>query len=259
MPGDKLAVWATHLLADLDALRPWQSFVPPEGLPLDQAYALQGEVARLRVARGERVIGYKVGCTSRTIQDQLGIGEPIFGRVFDTGSVSNGARLAHAGFASLAIEGELAIRLSRDLPRGSLLDEEYMEAIESVFPVIELHHYDLPVHGQPAAALIASGGIHAGLVLAEQEITCSGQVPLVSELDVAINDRTVGSTREPWTMGGPAATLRWLTGRLAEWDLELQRGQVILTGSALPLFRVEPGSRVVVHTRPLGTSCVAID
>jgi 2-keto-4-pentenoate hydratase len=259
MPGAELSVWATHVLADLDALRPWRSFVPPDGTPLDQAYDLQGEVARLRVARGERVIGYKVGCTSRSIQDQLGIREPIFGRVFDTGCVSNGSRLAHARFASLAIEGELAIRLSRDLPRGPLSDEEYIEAIESVFPVIELHHYDLPVHGQPAAALIASGGMHAGLALPEQKMTCSGDVPIVHELDVAIDDRTVGTTREPWTMGGPSATLRWLTGRLAEWDLQLHRGQVILTGSALPLFRVEPRCQVVARARPLGMSSVAID
>jgi 2-keto-4-pentenoate hydratase len=259
MPGAELSVWATHLLSDFDALRPWRSFVPPDGLPLDQAYALQGEVARLRVARGERVIGYKVGCTSRSIQDQLGIREPIFGRVFDTGCVSNGSRLAHARFASLAIEGELAIRLSRDLPRGPLLDEDYIEAIESVFPVIELHHYDLPVPGPPAAALIASGGMHAGLVLSEQEMMCSHGVPIVNELDVAIDDRTVSTTREPWTMGGPSATLRWLTRRLAEWDMQLQRGQVILTGSALPLFRVEPGCRVVARARPLGMSSAAID
>ena len=217
---------ARQMLADYDARTPghWTG-----DLTTAQAYALQAEIARLRERRGERVIGYKVGCTSRAIQEQLGIREPIFGRIFDTGCFPAGSRLSHARFANLAIEGELAIRLSRDLPGRSLSDEEYTGAIGSVFPVIELHHYVLPANGPPLAALIASGGMHAGLVLRVRETTCSGRVPVVPELEVTINDRVVGMTREPWTMGGPAATLRWLTARLAEWGLQLRRGQVILT------------------------------
>ena len=81
----------------------------------------------------------------------------------------------------------------------------------------------------------------------------------MSELDVAINDRIAGKTTEPWTMGDPAATLRWLTARLAERGLHLLAGQVILTGSALPLFAVEPGSRVVAEAHPLARSSVQID
>src|SRR5437763_11739499 len=131
MSPDELAARAGRLLADFDSIRPWRSFAPHDGLTPGEAYSLQAEVARLREDRGERVIGYKVGCTSRAIQDQLGIREPIFGRVFDTGCIPAGSRLAHARFASLAIEGELAIRLSRDLPCGSLSDEESIEAIGS--------------------------------------------------------------------------------------------------------------------------------
>jgi 2-keto-4-pentenoate hydratase len=259
MSRDELAVWARHLLADFDSLTQWRSFVPADELTIEQAYALQGEVARLRQDRGERIIGYKIGCTSRAIQDQLGIREPIVGRLFDTNGFPAASRLGHARFANLAIEGELAIRLSRNLPRDPLSDEAYIGAVDSVFPVIELHHYILPVNRHPAVPLIASGGMHAGLVLAEQETTCSDGVPVVRELDVAINDHIAGKTTKPWTMGGPATTLRWLTARLAEWGLQLLQGQVILTGSALPLFPVEPGSRVVAEARPLGRSSVEID
>jgi 2-keto-4-pentenoate hydratase len=259
MDRDDLAAWARHWLDDHDALRPWRTFAPPAGMTTEQAYALQGEVARRREDRGERIIGYKIGCTSRAIQDQLGIREPIFARVFDTGFFAAGSRLGHARFANLAIEGELAIRLSRDLPHGPLSDEESIEALASVFPVIELHHYVLPAGEPSVAALIASGGMHAGLVLADQETAAPGRVPMVSELEVAIDDDLAGMTTDPWTMGGPAATLRWLAARLADWDLSLRRGQVILTGSALPLFPVRPGSRVIAEARPLGRSSVTIE
>jgi 2-keto-4-pentenoate hydratase len=259
MSRDELAIWACHLLADFDSLRPWRSFVPPEDLTPEQVYALQGEVARLREDRGERIIGYKIGCTSRVIQDQLGIREPIIGRVFDTNSFPAASRIGHARFANLAIEGELAIRLSQDLPSGPLSDEEYLGSVESIFPVIELHHYVLPMNSHPVVPLIASGGMHAGLVLAVRETTCSDGVPVVTELDVVINDRITGKTSQPWTMGGPATTLRWLAARLTGWGLQLLPGQVILTGSALPLFPVGPGSRVVAEARPLGRSSIEID
>jgi 2-keto-4-pentenoate hydratase len=258
MPVD-LDEQARRMLADYDDRTPGERSGGPVGLSTVEAYALQAEIARLRERRGETVIGFKVGCTSREIQMQLGVEEPIFGRLFDTGCHPCGVRLLSARYAKPAIEGELAIRLSRDLPRESLTDDEYTAAIESVFPVIELHHYVLPRDGSPLAALIASGGMHAGLVLAERETTCSGPVPPVEELDVTINDRLVGATREPWTMGGPAATLRWLTARLAESGLQLRRGQVILTGSPLPLFPVGPGSRVVAGGRPMGRSSAEID
>ncbi len=250
---------AQRMLADYDSRTPGHSIGEPLNLKTAEAYALQAEIARLREQRGERVIGYKIGCTSRPIQVQLGVMEPIFGRLFDTECHPSGVRLPSARYANLAIEGELAIRLSQDLPRRPLSDEEYTGAIGSVFPVIELHHYVLPQDGPPLAALIASGGMHAGLVIAVQETTCSGQVPTVKELDVTINDRLVGTTREPWTMGGPATALRWLTARLAERGLHLRRKHVILTGSALPLFPVKPGSRVVAEACPLGMSLVEID
>ncbi len=254
MQEDELTTWAARVLDDFDNRQPWRSFVPPAGFSLEQAYGLQSEVARLREERGERVVGYKVGCTSRTIQDQLGIREPIFGRIFDTGCVPARSRLAHSRFVNPAIEGELALRLAYDLPcePGLLTDSACSEAIATVFPVIELHNYVLPVPAalaaSAAAALIVSGGMHAGVVLPDHETPFSATTCSVDGLDVAIDGRIVGTTEAPWTMASPAATLRWLATRLAVSGLPLHRGQIILTGSALPLFPVEPGEEIVVRT-----------
>ena len=86
-----------------------------------------------------------------------------------------------------------------------------------------------------------------------------GRSPDGDGAHVTIDDRVVGTTREPWTMGHPAASLRWLGGCPAEQGLRLRRGQVILTGSALPLFPVGPSGRVVAEARPLGMGGVAFD
>src|SRR5215831_4919908 len=124
MSDDEIRGRAELLLGDMDALRPGHSFVPPRTMPTREAYHLQEEVVRLRERRGERVIGYKIGCVSPVIQAQLGADRPIFGRVFDTGCFPPGSRLSHARSADLAIEGELAIRLARDVSGSTLTNDD---------------------------------------------------------------------------------------------------------------------------------------
>jgi hypothetical protein len=75
--------WASRQLADYDACHPGTLFAEPLVLEASQAYALQSAVAELRRRRGERIIGYKVGCTSPTIRAQLGIDHCVTGRLYD--------------------------------------------------------------------------------------------------------------------------------------------------------------------------------
>src|SRR5262249_54078159 len=126
---------AQVMLADYDARTPGQLFAQPLDLAISEAYALQGQVARLREERGEHIIGYKVGCTSQAIQGQLGIDQPIYGRLFANECFPSGARLSYAAYANLAIEGELALRLAGDLPDSPRTDDAYVQAVETIFSV----------------------------------------------------------------------------------------------------------------------------
>jgi len=247
---------ARRMLADFDARTPNQVFGEPVDFTTEQAYALQTAVARLREQRGERVIGYKVGCTSRAIQRQLGIGEPIFARVFDSGCFLSGARLSCSRFANLAVEGELAVRLGQDVSARSAGADEPKAAVGSIFPVIELHHYVLHSPQPSLAELIASGGMHAGFVLAEQEIEVG--LPDLESLSVWIDDEQIGTASGAEVAELAVRSVGWLADRLAEEGLTLTRDQVVLTGSLLPLFTLRPGSRVVTALVPLGRSSAVI-
>lgn len=247
---------ARRMLADYDARTPGQVFVEPLDLTTAQAYAVQAEVARLREARGEKVIGYKVGCTSPAVQQQLGIGEPIFARIFDTGCLPCGAQLSYRHYANLAVEGELAVRLGRALSATSAGVDECRAAIASAFPVIELHHYVLRSPPPALAELIAGGGMHAGFVLAEEGPEVG--LPLLESLSVWIDDRRRDRVAGADVMGLAVRSVCWLADRLAEKGLTLTRGQVVLTGSLLPLYTLRPGSRVVAEAAPLGRSSVVV-
>jgi 2-keto-4-pentenoate hydratase len=250
---------ALRMLADYDARTPGQSLGEPLDLTTAQAYALAAEIARLREERGEKVIGYKVGCTSKPIQLQLGVNEPIFGRLWDTECHPSGEHLSAARYANLAVEGEMAVRLSRDLPMGPLSAAECREAIAEVFPVIELHHYVLPGAWPAGQWLIASNGLHAGFVSGDVRTRCSAPATMVYRLSIRINEVVVGAVEDAASLTCPVESPRWLAGRLAQLGLSLCKGQVILTGSPMKLYPVSRGSRIVVEAPPLGASYVAID
>ncbi|MFI5458054.1 MAG: 2-keto-4-pentenoate hydratase [Isosphaerales bacterium] len=259
MDNEEIQRLAIRQLADYDARTPGLRLARPLELTIAQAYALQSEVAYLREQRGEKVIGYKIGCTSQAVQEQLGIAQPIFGRLYDSECHRTGVRLSVGCYANLAVEGEMAVRLSRDLPSSPLSEKEYLDAVDTLFPVIELHHYVLRNGKTSCTELIANNGMHGGFVLAEYETRCRGEVIRVGNLTVRIDEVEMGVVTEPWTMGGPSASLRWLAGRLAEFGLRLLRGQVVLTGSPLRLFPVGPCTRIVVDAWPLGQSVAEID
>ncbi len=157
---------AARQLRDYDARTPGTVFAEQFSLSEEEAYAIQSEVCRLREQRGELVVGYKIGCTSPGIQQQLGIDHPVFGRLFEGERWPSGISLSSSRFAGLAIEGELAVRLACDLSDEKLSDVKILEAIESVFAVIELHNF-VCRRGEPSVEeLIANNAIHAGFVYA---------------------------------------------------------------------------------------------
>ncbi len=250
MAATELGHVAQDLLSDYDARTPGQRLAQTPEPTLTEAYTLQGEVAQLRACRGEKVIGYKVGCTSPAIRAQLGVAEPIFGRLFASDCFPCGVSLAQTSYANLAVEGEVAVSLARDLPETALPDQDWRDAIAAVFPVIELHHYVLHPKWSPAAWLIASNGLHAGFVLPEEPAACPQRAPAEARLRVEINGVAVGAA----PVLSPLPSLRWLASRLAACGLALTRGQIILTGSALPLYPVAAGSTIVVDAPPLGQS-----
>jgi len=134
---------------------------------------MQRGVKELRVARGERVVGYKVGCTSPAVRANLGISEAVHGCLWDTEQYRHGSVLRASQFyrGRLGVEGELGVWVvsttsgkgGEEKPSASVLPPaEWLVEYE---PIIELHHYAFD--GEPkerAFELIARNAIHAGVV-----------------------------------------------------------------------------------------------
>ncbi len=160
----RVGEWASRQLADYDAHNPGSVFAEGVVLSVAQGYELQAAVAELRRHRGERIIGYKVGCTSPKIRAQLGIDHCVTGRLYDSERHASGAALSRSKYANLAIEGELAVELSREPTESDSPGVGVPACVARVIPVIELHHHVMRGERPSAGELIAHSAIHAGFV-----------------------------------------------------------------------------------------------
>ena len=232
-----LAGLAARQWGDYCAREPGTCFADP-GFTLDlrQAYELQDAVSALRVADGDRVIGYKVGCTGPGATAQFGMAGPIRDYLYESEVRRSGTSLDAADFSQLAIEGEMAVRIGED------------GEISTMFPVIELHHFVFRAPRKTLVELVANNGLNAGVILPDDGwLPPSPDSMGGASLSVQIGDRYVGSG-ELWPLpGGPDASLDWLRHHLFEFGLTLSSGEMVLAGTPLGLYPVVPGDTVTVN------------
>ena len=239
---------AQRQLDDYDRHQPGTLFAGyPIPMTVDESYQLQHAVARLRQQRGEAVAGYKIGCISPVMQAQLGLTAPVFGHVFQTELKPSGVTLHSEDYAGLAIEGEFAVRLATDIPDAEWLRRSPHQAISAGFPVIELHNYVFRNTPHNAQELIANNAIHAGAVLPTDEAPLTDPAQLLdAAIQVTQNGITLGTATGRALPEGPFGSLIRLTEHLARFGQTLRGGQLVLTGSPLPLYRVNPGDWIEV-------------
>ncbi len=228
-----------------------------EGVVLDvsQAYELQSAVAQLRCDRGEKTIGYKVGCTSPEIRRQLEIDHCVSGRLFDTERHTSGAQLSRNRFANLAIEGELAVELSRE-PRAEDFSAGIIPAcVARVFPVIELHHLVMRGERPSATELIANNAIHAGFVAGvgtPRSKLPGGRLLEAPALSIFADGRLLEGCAGPSLVQTIETSLKWLTEIVRERGDRLRSGQTVLTGSIPRLLPVGENCDIRVEAPPFG-------
>ncbi len=207
---------------------------------LDDAYRVQLAVAALREQRGEAVAGFKIGCVSGVIREQLGIAHPVIGHVFASEIYASGAILPASRFSSLAVEGEFALEIAEDIPGAEAAADDPQRYAGNLLPVIELHNARFRLEKRTAVELVANNALHAGIVAAP----AAGALPLRDSysLSVSINGKLQGRASV-----NPPATLPDLVERLAVVGKRLKKGQIALTGSPLPLYSLKPGDTFAVE------------
>ena len=226
-------------------------------LSLAEAYQVQDLVAQKRIAAGEAVVGYKVGCTSTAIRSQFGLTEPINGRLFQPHIFNANAQLDWSDFLHCAIEPEMVLKIGKDLRGENLSDDELIDAIECISPGIEIHNFHFWHTPPTSQELICSGGLLAGLVVGNTRVApcdLSFQHELFS---VYKNKTLITSAPASEIMGGPLHSLRWLVKVLTAKGCSLKESSLVIPGSPVELVPIDQDTDLKISIDCVGSLATA--
>ncbi len=228
-------------------------------LGLDDAYAIQRAGTALRLQRGEKVVGWKLGYTSLAMRAQMAIDQPNFGPLTDAMLV------AHDGAAGAAlmqprVEPEIGLRFERPLSDRADLDEVLaavgeafacLEIVDSVYPGYRFRLEDNTADGSSAAQVVVGPALPS--------------IEHLDEVGVVLfhNGAESGSATGRAASGHPAAGVVWLVEQLALQGRRIEAGDIVITGGltrAVPLAArdvveavFDGATRVAVHRPPTPT------
>ena len=253
-PTSDRAARAASLLARhrLEA-RPFAGF-PEDTRPRDsgEAYDIQRALHDLLVDAQGAQAGWKIGCTTPTMQEYLGIHEPAAGHIrASTVQVGAGA-VVHAGLCRPGVECELAVRLARDLP-PDVGRRQAMEAVGAVMAAIEIvddRYVDWRALDAPT--LTADDFFGAGCVLGRDDVAWHdidlGRVSAT----MAVNGREIGAGVGADILGDPLEALVWLVNGPAR-ATGLPAGSIVMLGSLVQTHWVERGDVVTIDNDAFGS------
>lgn len=228
-------------------------------MTMDDAYRVQAAWLRRKLARGQELVGHKIGLTSRAMQAAMNITTPDSGfltrdMVFEPNSTLEAAR-----FCDPKLEIELAFVLATDLAGSTLTVDDVLDATAHVSPAVELiaarSHRTDPETGRTRTVVdtIADNAADAGIV-------CGGRTVGPREVDLRWvsalgyrNDVIEETGVAAGVLDHPAAGIVWLARRYAEQDLTLQAGQTILAGSFTRPIDIRPGDEFRFDFGDLGS------
>ncbi len=220
-------------------------------ITIEDAYAIQNEVARRRMKAGARLIGHKIGLTSKAMQLSSQIDEPDYGHLFDDMMIADGAKVKHADYCVPRVELELAFVLAKPLkgPNVGLLD--VLRATEYVVPSIEI--IDARVQNpRKIFDTVSDNGAAAGIVIGGRPVG-----PMDVDLrwvgGIMYRNAEIEETGvAAGVLGHPALGIAWLANKLAPFDVTLEPGHIMLSGSFIRPVWAERGDTLHADFGPLG-------
>jgi 2-keto-4-pentenoate hydratase len=223
---------------------------------LEAAYAVAEINTAADLASGRRLVGKKVGLTSKAVQQQLGVDQPDFGLLFDDMEMLSGQEVPTARLLQPKVEAEVAFIVGRDLCGPAPSYAEFLVALSYALPAIEIVDSaitDWKISLVDTVADNASCGLY---VLGDQPVAI-GQLAL-GELGMSLakNGQVVSVGSGAACLGHPLRAAYWLARTMAARGQGLKAGELILSGALGPMVPVVAGDQIEVRIGNLGSvSC----
>ena len=204
-------------------------------------YAIQERLVTRLLADGDSIVGYKLGLTSKPMQELLGVDRPDFSPIFASTVYADGAELGAEDFIAPRVEAEIAVTLGEDVSGPHCTPARAKASIASATAAIEIvdsRIRDWKIKLADTVADLASNGA----------IALGGLATPVADIDLRLvgmvfsrNGEVVATGAGAAALGDPAATVAWLANTLHPMGVTLRAGQVIMTGALHAMIPLTSG------------------
>jgi 2-oxopent-4-enoate/cis-2-oxohex-4-enoate hydratase len=226
-------------------------------ITIADAYRISRGLLDRRLADGERLIGKKIGVTSKPVQRMLDVHQPDFGYLTDRMRGDDGGEMPIGReLIQPRAEGEIAFLLKRDLMGPGVTPADVLAATECVMPcfeVVDSRIRDWKIRVQDTVADNASSGL---FVLGRETRPPAGFDFFSCGMVVEKNGEILSTGAGAAALGSPLTCVAWLADTLGGFGVPLCAGEIILSGSLVPLEPVRPGDRMRVTIGGLGSASV---
>lgn len=232
-----------------------------DGLDLATAYRVQRAGVALRRARGETIVGMKMGLTSRAKMAQVGVHEPIYAHLTSMMALSDGAVLLRDEFGHPRAEPEVAFLLGKDL-RGPVTAQEALKAVKGVRAALEVIDSRYRDFRFELADVVADNASSCRFVVGPtrtlEELAADGLALDALGVKLVIDGKVVHEATSAAILGDPAESLAALANMLATLGEHLSAGMVVLAGAATPAVHLETGMNVRAEVEGLGSASLTV-
>ena len=219
---------------------------------IDDAYAIQQRMLQRRLAAGEKVVGKKIGVTSKAVMNMLGVFQPDFGWLTDGMVYNEGQAIEASSLIQPKAEGEIAFVLKKTLQGPGVSAADVLAATEGVmacFEIVDSRIRDWKIKIQDTVADNASCGVFVlGDRLVDVRDVDLGTCGMVLEKNGDIVATGAGAA----ALGHPANAVAWLANTLGAHRIALEAGEVVLSGSLGIMVPVQAGDNLRVTIGGIG-------
>jgi 2-keto-4-pentenoate hydratase len=217
------------------------------------AYEIQLINIRQRVAEGARVLGHKVGLSSKAMQQMMGVDEPDYGHLLDEMQVFEDTPVQAGRYLYPRVEVEVGFILADDLPGADCTEDDVLSATEALVPSIELIDTRITDWKIKLCDTIADNASSAGFVLGEARVSPADVDVQMIEAVLTRNGDLVAEGRSDAVLGNPVTAVAWLSRKVESFGVRLRKGDIVLPGSCTSAIDARPGDAFVADFAGLGS------
>lgn len=225
--------------SDVNSINPISDEFPEWGLV--EAYQVQQLVNQARRNAGGRVVGYKIGLTSKAVQNQLGVDQPDYGELFADMERLSGSNVDCSKLIAPKAEGEIAFVFRNDLDKKDLTFVELMSEIDFFMPVVEIVDSVVTNWKIKLVDTVADNASSALYVVGNKKFSPCGIDFSMLELCIKAKGMTDIHGKGVACLGNPLLATWWLARKMIDLGTPISKGHLVLSGALAPMVNLTPG------------------